>query len=160
MNSSNIIFSFSELSVKDKASKVASKQFSKAGATVVTQDVSTQVKRTSGISYREMTLTFADSQTIVFRIKQSGDIYQVLLNGKVVPIRNQDNHAAAIEELAAIMNAGRAKHQQKLAKMRAKLPPAIRTAAPNMLKMLTDKRDWLVTEIAGVNEQIAAIRGA
>ncbi len=36
-----------------------------------------------GVTYREMVLTFADSQQVVLRIKQTGDIFQVALNGRV-----------------------------------------------------------------------------
>ena len=37
-----------------------------------------------------------DEERVVLRIKQSGDIFQVLLNGKVLPIKNQDDHVKAI----------------------------------------------------------------
>ena len=155
----NILFSFDDLNVKDKAAKTAIKYFNRAGANVITQDVATQVKRSSGISYREMTLGFADSQTVLFRIKQSGDIYQVLLNGKVVPIKNQDDHVAAIGEIVAMMDAGRTAFQKKLAKAQVKVPPAIKTAAPKMLAVLTEKRDGLKAAIEDIQQQIIQVRG-
>lgn len=159
MNNKNLLFTFSDLSVKDKAAKAAIKYFTRAGANVVDQDVSAQVKRTAGISYREMKLTFADSQTILFRIKQSGDIYQVLLNGKLIPIKHQDDHVAAIAELVQMLDSGRTKFQAKLAKAMVKLPPAIKTAAPKMLQVLTEKRDSLKEAIAEVRLEIAQVRG-
>jgi Asp-tRNA(Asn)/Glu-tRNA(Gln) amidotransferase A subunit family amidase len=76
----NLLFSFEDLTVKDKAAKQAIRYFSRAGANVVQQDIPSALKRSSGVTYREMALTFADSQTVVLRIKQSGDIFQVLLN--------------------------------------------------------------------------------
>lgn len=155
----NLIFTFADMSVKDKAAKQVTKYFSRAGANVVSQDVSTQVKRTSGISYREMTLVFADSQKIVFRIKQSGDIYQVLLNSKLTPIKHQDDHVGAVTELVQIMDAGRTKFQIKLAAAQVRIPPAIKTAAPKMLQVLTEKRDGLKNAIAAVREEIAALKG-
>lgn len=85
----SLLFSFADLSVKDKAAKEAMKYFSRAGANVVQQDVSTAVKRNAGVSYRELTLTFADSQKVTMRVKQTGDIFQVLLNNKLLPIKTR-----------------------------------------------------------------------
>jgi predicted ribosome quality control (RQC) complex YloA/Tae2 family protein len=158
MNNKNLLFTFNDMSVKDRAAKQVMKYFSRAGAQVVSQDVDTKVKRTSGISYREMTLGFADSQTVVFRIKDPGDIYQVLINGKLVPIKNQDDHVAAVTEIVAMLNAGRTKFQAKLVKAQSKIPPSIKTAVPNMRKQLEQKRDGLKEAIAVVREEIAKYR--
>ncbi|MBL8473821.1 MAG: hypothetical protein JNM98_18670 [Rhodocyclaceae bacterium] len=153
----NILFSFDDMTAKDKAAKQAARYFSRAGANVVQQDVSAAVKRSSGVSYREMSLTFADSQQVVLRIKSSGDIFQVLLNGKVMPIKNQDDHAKAIAEIAQAMDAGRSKFQKLLAAAQAKPPAGLRTAAPRIEQALVEKRDALVAAIADVREQIAAL---
>ncbi|HEO1661589.1 MULTISPECIES: hypothetical protein [Burkholderia cepacia complex] len=155
----NLLFSFEDLSAKDKAAKQAARYFSRAGANVVQQDVPTAVKRSSGITYREMALTFADSQQVVLRIKQSGDIFQVLLNGKVLPIKNQDDHVKAIAEIVQAMDAGRSRFQKLLAAAQARPPAGIRTAAPKMEQVLTEKRDALKAAIAEVRSQIKAIKG-
>ena len=155
----NLLFSFEDLSAKDKAAKQAARYFSRAGANVVQQDVPTAVKRSSGITYREMALTFADSQQVVLRIKQSGDIFQVLLNGKVLPIKNQDDHVKAIAEIVQAMDAGRSRFQELLAAAQARPPAGIRTAAPKMEQVLTEKRDALKAAIAEVRSQIEAIKG-
>ncbi len=155
----NLLFSFEDLSAKDKAAKQAARYFSRAGANVVQQDVPTAVKRSSGITYREMALTFADSQQVVLRIKQSGDIFQVLLNGKVLPIKNQDDHVKAIAEIVQAMDAGRSRFQKLLAAAQARPPAGFRTAAPKMEQVLTEKRDALKAAIAEVRSQIEAIKG-
>lgn len=155
----NILFDFDSMSIKDKAAKLVSRTFARAGANVVQQDVSASIKRTAGVSFRELTMTFADSQSIVLRIKQSGDIYQALLNGRVVPIKNQDDHAAAISELVKAMDAGRTKFQKKLAAIAVKPPPGIRTAAPKMEQALTQKRDGLKELIASVRDEISKVAG-
>ena len=155
----NLLFSFEDLSAKDKAAKQAARYFSRAGANVVQQDVPTAVKRSSGITYREMTLTFADSQQVVLRIKQSGDIFQVLLNGKVLPIKNQDDHVKAIAEIVQAMDAGRSRFQKLLAAAQVRPPAGIRTAAPKMEQVLTEKRDALKATIAEVRNQIESIKG-
>lgn len=160
MNKNNLIFTFEDMSVKDKAAKQVMKYFARAGANVVTQDVGTQIKRSSGISYRTMSLTFADSQTIELLVKAPGDIYQVKLNGRIVPVKHQNDHIAAVTELVQMMDSGRTKYQAKLAKALVKLPPAIKTAAPKMLQVLTEKRDGLKEAIADVRAEIASLKGA
>ena len=156
----NLLFSFEDLTVKDKAAKQAIRYFSRAGANVVQQDIPSALKRSSGVTYREMALTFADSQTVVLRIKQSGDIFQVLLNGKVLPIKNQDDHVKAIAEIVQAMDAGRSKFQKILAAARVKPPAGIRTAAPKMEQVLTDKRDALKSAIAAVRAEIQGLTAA
>lgn len=155
----NMLFSFEDLSSKDKAAKQAVRYFSRAGANVVQQDIPATVRRSSGITYREMALTFADSQQVVMRIKQSGDIFQVLLNGKVQPIKNQDDHVKAIAEIVQAMDSGRSKFQKALANAKVRPPVGIRTAAPKMEHALTEKRDALKEVIASVRSQIAGLRG-
>lgn len=156
--SKNIIFKFDEISNKDKATRAVSSYFKKAGAEIVQVDVSPSVKRTSGISYRELSLTFADSQIIIFRIKQSGDIYQALLNGKVKPMTNQDDHSAAITELVKAMESGRTAFQAKLAKAKVKLPNSIKTTVPNKEKLLTEKRDALKEAISAAEVELEQIK--
>ncbi|MBK5646838.1 hypothetical protein [Acinetobacter proteolyticus] len=158
--SKNIIFKFDEISNKDKATKAVSSYFKKAGAEIVQVDVSPSVKRTSGISFRELSLTFADSQIVVFRIKQSGDIYQALLNGKVKPMVNQDDHSAAITELVKAMELGRSAFQKKLAKAKVRLPSSIKTTVPNKEKLLIEKRDSLKEAIQEAEQQLAELRAA
>lgn len=160
MTTNNFIFSFDDLSNKDKAVKAAMKYFSRAGHNAIASDVDPKIKRTSGISYREMTLTFGDSQKVKFRIKQTGDIYQVLLNDKLIPIKNQDDHVQAIAEIVARMSAGASAFQKKLAKANAALPKAIKTAAPKMMQVLTEKRDNLKAAIAAIDEELAALQQA
>lgn len=160
MPNAALLFSFDDMAVGDKASKQVTKYFSRAGANVVQQEVNPTVKRSSGISYRELSLTFADSQTVTMRIKSTGDVYQVLLNGKALPIKNQSDHAKAIAEIVQQMDSGRAKFQKALAKATVKPPAGIRTAAPKMEAVLTEKRDGLKEAIAAVREEIATHKAA
>ncbi|SEN75011.1 hypothetical protein [Nitrosomonas marina] len=153
-----LLFSFQDMATGDKASKIIERQFSRKGANVVQSDVTTSVKRAAGVSYREMMLTFADSQTVTLRVKQTGDIFQVLLNKKPLPIKNQDDHEAAVNEIVKLMDAGRAKFQKLLARTKVKPPAGIRTAAPKMEQTLTEKRDALKEAIDIVNGEIAELR--
>lgn len=160
MADKKLLFSFEDFSNKDKATKAVVKYFTRAGANAVQADASGAVRRTSGVSYRELVLTFADSQSVTLRIKQTGDIYQVLLNGKVRPILSQDDHAKAIAEVVKAMDAGRSAFQRKLAKAKARLPESIKTAAPRMEQVLTDKRDALRDAIAEARQELEGLRAA
>lgn len=144
-----LIFDFFELSHKDSSIKAAKRYFAKAGATVTSVDVDAKVRRMAGQSYREVQFGFADSQTVSFGIKSTGDVYQVKVNGKLTPLKAQDDHAKAVVEIVAAMNKGRAKFQVALAKVKVDLPKAIRTAAPKMEQALREK-------IAAVDEAISA----
>lgn len=156
----NLIFDFNKLASGDSATKQAMRYFSRAGANVVQYDAPPVIKRSSGITYREMTLTFADSQQVVLRIKQSGDIFQVVLNGKTMPIKNQDDHVKAIAEMVQAMDSGRSKFQKALANAKVRPPAGIRTAAPKMEQALTEKRDALKAAITSVRAQIASLAPA
>lgn len=157
----NLLFSFEELGVRsDAAARKVAGQFGRGGAPVVQTDVSPRLMRSSGVTYREIRLTHADSQTTTLRVKQTGDVFQVLLNGKVMPIANQDDHGKAIAEVVKALDASRGAFQKKLAAATAKPPAGIRTAAPRMEAVLTEKRDNLKTAIAAVREEITKLNPA
>ncbi|KAF1003298.1 MAG: hypothetical protein GAK28_04803 [Luteibacter sp.] len=156
----NLLFTFADLSAKSTAAKQVVRYFARAGANVVQQDIPSAVKRSSGVTYREMDLTFADSQQVTLRIKQTGDIFQVLLNGKALPIKDQEDHVKAIAEIVQAMDSGRSRYQKLLAAAKVRPPAGIRTAAPRMEQALTVKRDALKAAIENVHEQISALAPA
>lgn len=127
-----LLFEYQDLSkAKNKAFKAIEKQFKKSGVEVLSIALKGDEKTTSGIKYREVLVSFKDSQTVIFRVKSSGDIYQVVINAKLTPLQNQDDHGKSIAEIAAKLDAGRAKFQQKLAKQAAKLPQGTKSSMPN-----------------------------
>lgn len=157
--SKTLLFDFESLSSKEKAAKQVTRYFAQAGAPVVQLEVGNTTRRTAGVSYRELMLTFADSQQITLRIKQSGDIYQVVLNGKLQPIKSQDDHLKAIAELAQAMDKGRSKFQQLLVAAKPTLPKGIRTAAPTLEQRLTEKRDALQTAVSEARTRLDPLKG-
>jgi hypothetical protein len=152
-----LVFTFDDLSSKDKAAKEAVKQFKKAGATVAQVDVRGNAKKTSGFAYRELFLTFTDSQIITMRIKESGDIYQVLLNKKIVPIRNQDDHTKAIKEMADMMARGRAAFQKRQAIKKVVMPSSIKTAAPKLEVALSERVQMLRSKVEQARTTLAEL---
>jgi hypothetical protein len=146
-----LLFSFEDLGTKkDKTMKELSKIFAQAGTPVVDVAIDEKIKRVAGVSTRNITLTFADSQTITLSVKQSGDIYEVKVNNKVLPIKHQDNHKKAVIEMINALDAGRTKFQAALARTATTLPKSVKTAAPKMV-------DALKAELA---EKQAAIEAA
>ncbi|KJV08069.1 hypothetical protein [Methylocucumis oryzae] len=157
---SNLLFNYEDLaSDKDKATRTISKSFEKHHCPIAQVDVDAKAKRTSGINYREMNLVFADSQTVTLRIKQSGDVFQVLINKKLTPIKHQDNHEKAVIEIVNILDASRVKWQKKLAALQIEIPKGIKTPAPKMLEVLTAKRDGLKEVLTDLQQEIAQLKG-
>lgn len=154
---SKLLFNFDGMTGKDAATLEAKRFFSRAGAKVVGADASGGVKRVAGVSYRELRLVFVDGQTVTLRIKQTGDIYQILVNDRAMPIKNQDDHPKGIEEIVKVLDAGRAAFQKKLAATLVKMPPGIRTAAPKMESILTERRDSLKEAIAAAQEKLDSL---
>ena len=152
-----LVFTFDSLGSKDSAAKEAVKQFKKAGATVAQVDVGSSIKKTSGFAYRELFLTFTDSQIITMRIKESGDIYQVLLNRKMIPIRNQDDHQKAVKEMADVMARGRAAFQKRQAIKKVILPSGVKTAAPRMEVLLKDRVEKLRGDVEVARATLAEL---
>lgn len=153
-----LLFSFDDLSAKDKAVRQVRKEFQKLGNTIAQVDTPTQIKRQSGISYRLVNISFTDNQTVQFRVKKTGDIFQVKLNNKELPLRNQDDQKAALKEISQALDKGRSAFQKKLQKVRVELPKGARTAAPKMEKVLEERKQSLNEAIAEAEKRLKEIK--
>lgn len=154
----NLLFSFEDLGTKSDKALVKLKQyFSRASAPVVTAEPGAKTLRTSGISYRELFLTFGDSQRVTLRIKQTGDVYQVLVNDKLTPLKAQDDHIKAVAEIAQKLTAGRDKFQKALANVKVPLPKGIRTAAPKLEEQLKIREEELDAAISEAQQELAEL---
>ncbi|KVN83495.1 hypothetical protein [Burkholderia ubonensis] len=149
----NLIFDIYNLSHKDASIKAAVRAFAKAGAQVTTVDVDPKTKKTLGVEYREVQFAFADSQQVRFGVNASGDVAQVRINGRSIPLKNPDDHGAAIKEIVAAMDKGRAKFQQAQAKIKLALPATIRTAAPRLEQVWSEKVNAINAEIEKATEK-------
>jgi len=153
-----LIFDFFKASDKDKSIAKAKRYFEQAGASVTSVDVDAKVKRVAGVSFRDVHFGFADSQTISFGVKETGDVYQVKVNGRLTPLKHQDDHLKAIGELVAAMAKGRVKFQLALAKVKVELPKSIRTAAPKMEVALREQIAAVDEAIGVAQERLAALQ--
>lgn len=152
-------FEFNVLgTASDKAAKAVSKMFARAGQNVVNIGSDSKVRRTAGVTYKELLFTFASGQTVALRVKSTGDVWQVTLNGSVVPVKNQGDTPKAVAELSKMLDANEPKYQAKLAKVRAELPKGIKTAAPKMQEVLTARTQELDTAIGEAKKTVADLR--
>lgn len=158
MADKHLIFDFYNLTGKDKSITAAKRYFARAGATVTSVDVDAKTKKVLSVETRDVQFGFADSQTVHFGVTATGDIYQVKINGKLIPIKYQDDHAKAIGEIVAAMDKGRGKFQTALSKVRATLPPSIRTAAPKLELVLREKISAVDEAIGAAQQKLASLQ--
>lgn len=129
------------------APKELLKIFKRAGADIVQSSVE-KTKRQNSVSFKPIHLTLSDSQLIELRVKESGDIYQVLLNGKVLPVKNQDDEKAAVGEIVKLWQANINKFQAALSKKKVDLPKGVKSTRKKLIATLKD-------EIAELDKLIA-----
>lgn len=132
--------------------------FSRAGAPVVEVVCDGKTKRTASTSYREVALSFADSQQLTLRIKATGDVYQVLLNGKPIPVKEQDDPDKAVGELAGLLDGNRKKFQKRMAALTMKPPEGAKSAAPKLRDVLSKQIAAVDAEINSATEELAALQ--
>lgn len=141
----HIVFSFEDLSSKSTAVKKIQKELARLG-TPAQVEIADQTKRKAGITYKELTLVFeASSQIVTLGIKKTGDIFEVKLNKKPLPIKNQDDQKAAIKEISDAVLKNAPKWQKVLE--RRKITPAetkIVTPRKKQAQVLTDRKAELL----------------
>lgn len=152
------LISFDDLKAGAKALKKLAQAFMRAGTPVAATDVDPKTKRSSGINYRQVLLTFADNQKVQLGIKTTGDIFEVKVNGSVLPIKAQDDQRKAVAEIVKALDAGRAKFQAKLARQKVALPKGITTAAPKMEQKLAQASADLDAQITTAKARVNELR--
>ena len=139
----DFLISFDDLKAGSAAVKRLVQAFTRAGATVASSDIDPKTRRTSGVNYRQVLITFTDNQKVLLGVKTTGDIFEVRVNGAALAIKNQDNQIKAVGEIAKALDAGRAKFQAKMARTKVALPKSITTAAPRMEQRLQEAETTL-----------------
>lgn len=134
--------------------------FQRAGLPVLDVASDGKTRRVASISYREVSLSFADSQKLLLRVKATGDVYQLLVNGKVTPVKEQDDPTKAVAELVGILDKGRARFQKRLAAMAMKPPEGAKTAAPKLRETLVKQIAEVDAQIESATEELAALQAA
>jgi hypothetical protein len=150
-----LVFNFEDL-CSDIAEQALSRYFQGAGEQLVQTTVDPQVRTSSDIAYKTVDLTFADGQRLTLLVKESGDIFSVLLNGKALPLKAQDDQEAAMAEMVKALDSGRAVFQDALTKAQAVVPSTIRMAAPKVEAALQARLATLNDAIAAAKTELEA----
>lgn len=157
----DVLFDFDNPGDAARSLKRIAQAMLRAGQPVVSHNFDPKVRRSSDISYRQALLTLASGQTVMLMIKLTGDVYRVLLNGSVLPIKNQDG-IKAVGEIAGAAERNQTKFQAAQARKKAELPKGIRTTAPKMAEVLaqrTTELDTLISEKTAVRDALKAELG-
>jgi len=142
-----ILLSWDDLAA-GKAVKSIKQTFARAGTPVVLAEADSRTKRSSGVSFKTLNLTFADGQKVSLDAKQGGDIFAVKLNGSILPLKNVDDHLKAIGEIVGKLDGGRKAFQAKLARVKVELPKGLKSTAKKQLDILKEKDTQLDVAIA------------
>lgn len=155
-----ILFDFSAMgAANDKAIKEITRRFAKAGVEVVSSSVAPQTTKRAGVVFRNVTFTFADSQTAVLAVKETGDVFEVKINGSMVPLRQQDDHAKTIAEIAALLDKRRVAFQRAMARVKVPLPPSVRATRKTIMAAKVEKRDGLREAVSLAKQALSELTG-
>lgn len=156
--SAPILLDFHDQPSAVKALSKVAQYMQRAGQPVVSTSFDAKVRRTSGVTYREALLTLASGQTVMLRVTQTGDVFQVLLNGTLKPIKNASDPIKAIGEIAKMAEGNQTAFQKKQARVKIELPKGIRTAAPRMEVTLQSRVAELDAQIAERQGQVDELK--
>jgi hypothetical protein len=155
-----LLFKFDAMgSGNDKAIRDITRMFDRAGVQVVSSEVAKTLTKRAGVAFRNVDFTMADGQTVTMAVKETGDVFEVKINGSVVPLRNQDDHGKAIAEIGALLDKKRVAFQRALARVKVPLPPSIRVSRTAMLAAKTEKRDGLKEAVTLAEQELAELTG-
>lgn len=149
---------FSSASAAEGALKKIKQWMTRAGQPVVATEFIDKPKRSNSVTYREATLTLASGQLITLRVIATGDIFQAVLNKSVVPIKNHDDMAKAVVELARAAESNQVAFQKAQARVKVALPPGLNTPKPKMAQVLQERVSALEAQIVERKATVADLQ--
>lgn len=149
---------FSNAQAAAKALKKVSTIMIRAGQPVVSSEFSDKARRVAGVTYREASLTVASGQVVVLRVNATGDIFQVVLNGSVQPMKNQTDSDKAVIEIAGLLEGGQVAFQKAQARKAIALPKGMSTPAPKQAVVYAERVAQLDTQIAERQAAVADLQ--
>lgn len=156
-----LLFDFGTMgATNDKSIRAISRLFERAGAQVVSSEVAKTITKRAGESFRNVHFTFADGQTVTLAVKATGDVFEVKINNSPQPLRQQDDHAKTIAEIALLLDKKRVAYQKALARIRTPIPASLRATRVNVLAAKTAKRDGLKEAVSLAESELAELTGA
>lgn len=156
-----ILFKFDAMGAgNDKAIRDIIKLFDRAGVQVVSSDVAKTMTKRAGVSFRSVDFTFADGQRVTLGVKETGDVFEVKINGGVVPLRQQDDHVKTIIEITGMLDRRRSAFQRAMARVRVPIPPSARVSRSTLLAAKTQKRDSLKEAVGLAEQELVELTGS
>jgi ribosomal protein S19E (S16A) len=149
---------FTSASAAEGALKKVKQWMVRGGQPVVATEFNDKPKRTNNMTYREASLTLASGQLITLRVNATGDIFQALLNKSVVPIKNHDDMAKAVGELASLADKNQAAFQKAQARVKVALPPGLSTPKPKIAEVMQQRVTALDNQIADRKATVADLQ--
>lgn len=156
-----LVLNFENLA-NGKAIKAMQKAFARVGTFVVTAEADPKVKTSAGVKYKTLNLSFNDGQKMSLDAKSTGDVFQVRVNGKVMPIKNHENIDKAIVEIVNVLDKGRAKFQAKMTRVKVELPKGLKSTAKKqheLLKETVSELDMQIEEATQRRDELKAEMG-
>lgn len=140
------------------------RKMEKWGLEVDSVDAPNRAKRESGFLLKDFTITFADGQKMLVRVKSDGTVFQVKLNKKVVPIKHVDNMDKAIGEMVDyVQENAKAYERAKLQRERRRKlhidPPPVITNRREKIERAKGQLAELTTATEGLQAQISETEG-
>lgn len=155
----NTLFCWDDLTNNAKtAPKKLLTAFKRAGGQIASSWVEGDVKRENGISYRQIYLVFADSQQVVLRVKHTGDVFQVRLNKKIIPLKEQDDIRRAIAEVIKAVNQNATRFQRALQRKKIALPKGMKSTVKREEIILTEEEEKLDKLIEEARAELASLQ--
>ncbi|MFH1984768.1 MAG: hypothetical protein ABIL58_23250 [Pseudomonadota bacterium] len=142
----------------------------KHGMKVATVKAPNMPRREDGFSIKTAMINMESGQKLEIKIKANGSIYQVRLNGKVVPVKNSEdvedprNLAKAIEEMAGYLRRNASAYEKQKARRAKRVTgdtgPAVSTTVAKQLEAKKADLESLQEAAKELDEQLAAAKGA
>lgn len=157
----SILFKFDAMgAANDKAIRDITRLFEREGVQVVSSEVAKALTKRAGVAFRNVDFTMADGQRVTLGVKETGDVFEVKINGSVVPLRNQDDHVKTIKEIALQLDRRRVAFQRAMTRIKMPIPPASRASRTTILAAKTEKRDALKEAVSVAEQELAELTGS
>lgn len=135
----------------ERGLKPLADELKKHGQVVADIKASNIPKREDGFQVKSAMLTFESGQKIEIKIKANGSIFQVRLNGKVIPVKNSEdigessNLKKAVKEIAGRLKQNEPAYLKRQARRLKKVKTASPKASTSVAKQISEAKEALET---------------
>jgi len=147
-----IVLNWNDLA-SGKPMKELKQAFARAGTFVVTAESDNKVKKSVGVEYKTLNMSFNDGQKVSMDAKKGGDVFSVRVNNRVLPIKNHDNILKAALEIINAMDKGRKRFQATQARKKVELPKGMKSTTRKKIDILTEKNTELDIQITEATQR-------